>query len=177
MAEGMPDIRGTAFLNRDDSDLTVINFALNDIDWAVPVAEEQRYDRLIERYGVPVQACLMSVEQYSADQAILEEHYTFYGPFAQDAYALTKNIPQSQGESLRNTHAGFPQQTKEEVVPLVVRRRDYLMGFFWREVVGKTLAEVPGYSGARYGQAIYCVGLCLHHWPLLPRGVWAMETS
>ena len=52
MAEGMPDIRGAAFLNRDDSDLTVIDFALNDIDWAVPVAEEQRYDRLIERYGV-----------------------------------------------------------------------------------------------------------------------------
>ena len=52
MAEGMPDMRGAAFLRRDDSDLTVINFELNDIDWAMGIAEEQRYHRLIERYGV-----------------------------------------------------------------------------------------------------------------------------
>jgi len=52
MAEGMPDMRGAAFLKRDRSDLTVINFELNDIDWAVGLAEDQRYRRLFERYGV-----------------------------------------------------------------------------------------------------------------------------
>jgi len=52
MAEGMVDTRGAALLKRDGPDLTMINFTLNDIDWAVPEAEEQRYNYLIEKSGV-----------------------------------------------------------------------------------------------------------------------------
>ena len=54
MAEGMPDTRGAAFFKRKyDNDLKVINFALNDVDWAVvggAEAEQQRFDYLHDKY-------------------------------------------------------------------------------------------------------------------------------
>ena len=52
MAEGMTDIRGAAFFKRDGSNLSVINFEVNDTDWADGLAEQQRYDRLIDKYGI-----------------------------------------------------------------------------------------------------------------------------
>ena len=52
MAEGMPDMRGAAFLNRDNDDLTLVNFALNDIDWAQGEFESQRFDYLVEKFGI-----------------------------------------------------------------------------------------------------------------------------
>ena len=52
MAEGMPDIRGVAFLKQETSGLKVINFDLNANDWAVDSAEEQRFNTLLERYGI-----------------------------------------------------------------------------------------------------------------------------
>ena len=54
MAEGMPDTRGAAFFKRKyDNDLKVINFELNDVDWAVvggAEAEQQRFDYLHDKY-------------------------------------------------------------------------------------------------------------------------------
>ena len=50
-AEGMPDVRGAAFLYRDGPDMTVVNFELEDTDWAVGAVEDQRFNRLLEKYG------------------------------------------------------------------------------------------------------------------------------
>ena len=52
MAEEMPDMRGVAFLKQDTSGLRVINFDLNDNDWAVDVIEEQRFNTLLVKYGI-----------------------------------------------------------------------------------------------------------------------------
>ena len=50
-AEGMPDVRGAAFLNRDGPDMTVVNFESEDTDWAVGAVEDQRFNRLVQKYG------------------------------------------------------------------------------------------------------------------------------
>ena len=69
-------------------------------------------------------------------QPILDEHYPLYSAFSQDSNAIPGHIPQPNLDGLADSYTCFPEEPQEQVVPLISRGVDNLVGFLWGEVVG-----------------------------------------